>query len=360
MNQRQAYWLLQIGGWTFYSFSDLVFFMLLLTPKPAQAADMVFNSFIYIITGIALTHFFRAFFKRYIGLKLSMGQMALRCILGVLLITSLFTMINITLYDWYFETSTYNWLFKDLAFIMNFAKPMIIWVLLYIFVAYTIQMQNSHIEKIKLYASIEASEAKILRAQINPHFMFNALNSIRALIFEDPKKAQNGITQLSNILRSSLVADRKTTISLKEELRTVEDYLTLEKIRYEERLQSKLEIAPETMHVQIPPMMIQTLVENAIKHGVQKAEKWGFVEVKTHIESGYLLINIRNTGVFHDHDNHADDSGFGLENTRRRLRLVYGGDASFHILQEDSTTVSATVKIPLVTENNNHNENHHS
>lgn len=240
---------------------------------------------------------------------------------------------------------------------------MVIWVLLYIFVAYTIEIQKNNIERIKMQASIEASEAKILKAQINPHFMFNALNSIRALILEEPKKAQNGITQLSNILRSSLVANRRTTIPLKEELKTIEDYLALEKVRYEERLQSTLEIEPNTLNVEVPPMMLQTLVENAIKHGVQKAEKWGFVEIKTHVEDHVLEVTIRNTGVFTDHQNHGDDSGFGLENTRRRLNLIYGTEATFDIHQEEPHIVQAKVKIPLekkVTLKTETDEDHHS
>lgn len=349
MNQRQIYWAFQIVGWVFYSLSDLAYFVIFLQPNLSELAGMIVNAVIYVLTGISLTHFFRMVFVRYEWIKLPVNQLILRCLLGVLLITSLFTAINISLYDEYISerTTRISWIFKDFAYIINFCKPMVIWVLLYIFVAYTIQIQKNNIERIKMQASIEASEAKILKAQINPHFMFNALNSIRALIIEEPKKAQNGITQLSNILRSSLVANRRLTIPLKEELRTIEDYLALEKVRYEERLQSTLEIEEATLHVEVPPMMLQTLVENAIKHGVQKAERWGFVEVKSGFVQGMLELNIRNTGVFVDHNNHEDHSGFGLGNTRRRLRLIYGNQASFDIFQEEAHIVHAIIRIPL-------------
>lgn len=366
MNQRQFYWAFQIIGWVFYALSDLAYFVLFLQPDSLEELEaMVFNSCIYVLTGISLTHFFKLIFKNYDWIKLPVNQLVLRCLLGVVLITSLFTAINISLYDEYFggRTERISWLFKDFAYIINFSKPMVIWVLLYIFVAYTIEIQKNNIERIKMQASIEASEAKILKAQINPHFMFNALNSIRALILEEPKKAQNGITQLSNILRSSLVANRRTTIPLKEELKTIEDYLALEKVRYEERLQSTLEIEPNTLHVEVPPMMLQTLVENAIKHGVQKAEKWGFVEVKSHVEDDMLEVTIRNTGIFTDHQNHGDDSGFGLENTRRRLSLIYGTGATFDIHQEEPHIVQAKVRIPLekkVPLKTETDEDHHS
>lgn len=366
MNQRQFYWAFQIIGWVFYALSDLAYFVLFLQPSSlAELEAMIFNSCIYVLTGISLTHFFKLIFKNYEWIKLPVNVLVVRCLCGVVLITSLFTAINISLYDEYFGEKTVNisWYFKDFAYVINFSKPMVIWVLLYIFVAYTIEIQKNNIERIKMQASIEASEAKILKAQINPHFMFNALNSIRALILEEPKKAQNGITQLSNILRSSLVANRRTTIPLKEELKTIEDYLALEKVRYEERLQSTLEIEPNTLHVEVPPMMMQTLVENAIKHGVQKAEKWGFVEVKSSLDGDHLVIIIRNTGVFVDHQNHGDDSGFGLENTRRRLNLIYGQGATFDIFQEEAQIVQAIIKIPLVKNipfKQEQDEDHHS
>ena len=181
---------------------------------------------------------------------------------------------------------------------------------------------------------------------MNPHFMFNALNSIRALVIEDPTNAQQGITQLSNILRSSLIADRRTTISLKEELRTIEDYLALEKVRYEERLQTKWVVDADTLGIQVPPMMLQTLVENAIKHGVQKAIGWGFIEINTSLVDNKLYIKIRNTGQLFSTESDSESGGFGLKNTAQRLDILYGNEASFKIYQENSLTVCAEITIP--------------
>ena len=96
--------------------------------------------------------------------------------------------------------------------------------------------------------------------------------------------AQQSITQLSNLLRNSLLADRRKTVELREEIKTVDDYLALEKVRYEDRLTCRLEIEPKTQYLQVPPMMLQTLVENAIKHGVQKAIGGGFVELTTWLD----------------------------------------------------------------------------
>lgn len=360
MKQRQLYWGFQIFGWVFYALSDLAYSVIFLQPNLAQLQQQLSNSGIYILSGISLTHAFKLFFDYYNWIKLPVDQLILRCLFGILLITSLFSAINISLYDEIIgeRIMNINTLFKDFAYVINFSKPIIIWVLLYIFFSYTSELQKNNIERIKMQASIESSEAKILKAQINPHFMFNALNSIRALIFEDPSKAQAGITQLSNILRSSLVADRKLTVPLKEEMRTVEDYLALEKIRYESRLQAVIDIDPETVNFEIPPAMLQTLVENAIKHGVQKDPKWGFIEIKSQFKDNYLLLTIRNTGKLLTKDTPSDHSGFGLENTQRRLKLIYGDRASFRISQEDSDIVRAAIKIKTDTYNTDESTNH--
>lgn len=347
MNFKQSYWLFQISGWTIYTLSDFINYFLIWNFNYEELENLVFNSIINILVGISLTHLFRVVFKKYNWVKLSIPQLFIRSLIGILLITFLFYAINISLDEDIIDTSKSNWLLRDIVYVVNLSKPILIWVLVYIFYAYTNERRNDAIERIKLQTSIEATEAKILRAQINPHFMFNALNSIRALVLEDPAKSQKGITQLSNILRSALVADRKTTISLKEELKTIEDYLELEKVRYEERLQIMWVIDPNTLNIQVPPMMLQTLVENAIKHGVQKAARWGYVEINTSRLYNNLLIKIRNTGVLRNTENTNVDGGFGLKNTEKRLHLLYGKNASFEIYQEDHQTVTAVIKIPL-------------
>jgi two-component system, LytTR family, sensor kinase len=347
MNFKQSYWLFQISGWTIYTLSDFINYFLFWNFNYEELENLVFNSIINILVGISLTHLFRVVFKKYNWVKLSIPQLIIRSFIGILLITFLFYAINISLDEDIIDTSKSNWLLRDIVYVVNLSKPILIWVLVYIFYAYTNERRIDAIERIKLQTSIEATEAKILRAQINPHFMFNALNSIRALVLEDPAKSQKGITQLSNILRSALVADRKTTISLKEELKTIEDYLELEKVRYEERLQIMWVIDPNTLNIQVPPMMLQTLVENAIKHGVQKAARWGYVEINTSKVYNNLLIKIRNTGVLKNTENTEVDGGFGLKNTEKRLHLLYGQKASFEIYQEDHQTVTAVIKIPL-------------
>lgn len=352
MSKNKLYWLFQIVGWSLY-FGNEVFAY---TLQYGFENQLLFQAFANIILTIFLTHTFRYIVKRYNWITLPLPQLAIRVLLGVFIMTDLMVALNLPLDAKYTGQLISEEPILAIEYFINLSKPVMVWVLIYIFYHYSEEKRQREIEQLKLRTSIKETEAKVLKAQMNPHFMFNALNSIRALVYEEPTKAQQGITQLSNILRSSLIADRRTTISLKEELRTIEDYLALEKVRYEERLQSKWDIDENTLGIQVPPMMLQTLVENAIKHGVQKAIGWGFVEINTSIVEDKLYIKIRNTGQLHSTDSDSESGGFGLKNTAQRLDILYGTDASFKIYQEDNLTVCAEIVIPtgnIDVKNNN-------
>jgi len=198
---------------------------------------------------------------------------------------------------------------------------------------------------LKYEAAAKEIELKNLRSQLNPHFIFNALNSIRALVDEDPIKSKKAITQLSNILRNSLTVDRQRMVSFSEELATVKDYLQLEGIRYEERLQTSLEIDPNSEEFLIPPLMIQTLVENGIKHGISTLRGGGMISIHTKVDHNKLLISIRNGGQITANSS-ISHTGYGLSNTRKRLELIFGEEASFSIANEDNKTVLTQIVLP--------------
>ena len=130
-----------------------------------------------------------------------------------------------------------------------------------------IKKNMQELDTIKLEALVRQLEVQTIKAHINPHFIFNSLNGIKALIDEDPERARDAISQLSKILRSSLSAEKAETVVFEKELEIVKAYLDLESMRFEERLQVEFAIDEATLNSQVPPMMLQTLVENAIKHG---------------------------------------------------------------------------------------------
>ncbi|MEO6541546.1 MAG: histidine kinase, partial [Ferruginibacter sp.] len=148
-----------------------------------------------------------------------------------------------------------------------------IWMLIYIVYHYVEKNRNDQLDRLKLESTVKELELKTIKSHINPHFIFNSLNSIRALVDENPKRARRAITELSNILRSSMQAEKSETVTLERELDIVKDYLALEQMRFEERLKIEFEIDEDTLQLPVPPMMLQTLVENAIKHGISKQIK---------------------------------------------------------------------------------------
>jgi two-component system, LytTR family, sensor kinase len=342
LSRTKLYWVLQIFGWSAWLANDTFLY----TQLYGWSLDWFVIALLNILIAVTLTHNFRKLIKKYGWVEMPINQVIPRILAMVSLMSMIITFINIPI-DAYLlkdiEHADFWSFFTILQFFFNWGKPLMIWTLFYYASHYFERKSEVEVDKIRLESSVKETESKVLRAQMNPHFMFNALNSIRALILEEPDKAQKAVTQLSNILRSSLLADRRKTVSLSEEMRTVDDYLALEKIRYEERLQIRKNIYPETMTVQVPPMLLQTLVENAIKHGVSKPVRGGFVSIEAKVIDTNLVIIISNTGVLET----TESEGFGLQNTAHRLELLFGPESKFKIYQSSKDVVAAEIIIPI-------------
>ncbi|MES1225795.1 MAG: histidine kinase, partial [Bacteroidota bacterium] len=218
------------------------------------------------------------------------------------------------------------------------------WTLIYYIYHYIQKSGKQQVDTLKLEALVKELELKTIKSHINPHFIFNALNSIRALIDENPGRARTAITELSNILRSSMQAEKLETVTFEKELNIVKDYLALEHIRFEDRLKVEYEINEDTLNQPVPPMMLQTLVENAIKHGISKRVSGGSVKISSDFRDAYHELIIENTGRLNGETN---GDGFGLASTKNRLQLLFGEKANFDIKEVDGNTVEATVLIPV-------------
>jgi LytS/YehU family sensor histidine kinase len=197
----------------------------------------------------------------------------------------------------------------------------------------------------ELELSLDARNAQLdmLRAQVNPHFLFNCLNSLRALIGENPERAVSMVTSLSDLLRYSLQSDRTHTVTLAEELAIVDEYVSLERVRFEERLRFERELDRGALEARVPPMLVQTMVENAVKHGIADLPQGGLVRLRVQVNNGRVTISVSNTGTMRIAYN---ESGHGLRNTMARLRLLYDQHASFSLSDASGDTI-ATVSLPL-------------
>lgn len=224
---------------------------------------------------------------------------------------------------------------------------MIFWISIYMVYHLFNKSRVQELTNLQLATSQREIELKNLRNQLNPHFLFNSLNSIRALIDLEPSIAKKSVTTLSKLLRNSLVLGSKPLITLGEEIILVQEYLELEKIRFEERLQIEWNITAEE-DMLLPPFILQTQVENALKHGISKLESGGKVIVNIELINNSLILEVQNSGEL----NFTSNRGIGIENTKRRLQLQYGESANFSIKEVGGMVVSR-IKIEQNESDNN-------
>lgn len=260
------------------------------------------------------------------------------------LVGTLETYVSILLNLEYKEEAKFELLQKIVSNMFTSFIYFFIWNCIYFIYHYVSQTRKNQLDNLKLEALVKSLELKTIKSHINPHFIFNALNSIRALIDEDPSRARVAVTGLSKILRSSMQSDQLEVITLEKELDIVKDYLDLELIRFEDRLNVTYQIDEQTLGNPIPPMMLQTLVENAIKHGIGKRIEGGDIQISTIGHEDYYELMVVNTGEL---GNGPLQEGFGLSSTSNRLSLIFGDRASFVISQFIANEVVAKTIIPL-------------
>jgi hypothetical protein len=345
MLRKRMYWILQLGGWFAWMLNEAVLY----TNQYGWHWAWLYAALANISLAIFLTHQYKNIIKVNSWQDLPLFTMLRNHFIILCLMAACLVGLNLPI-DQYllgenFEVQISPFIITQYLF--NFMKPLAIWMLIYFFFQYSKKQLVMERENNQLERAIQETEGKVLRAQMNPHFVFNALNSIRALITEDPAKAKKGINQLSKLLRSSLLTERKKTISIAEELDTILDYLNLEKIRYEERLAWKVEVSKEIHQAQIPPMLLQTLVENAIKHGIAHSAKEGIIFIKGEKKEDLIHLEVINPGHLKQG---GESSGIGLINSQNRLHLLFGETAHIDLKPLDKNHVLASVTIPYISE----------
>ena len=226
------------------------------------------------------------------------------------------------------------WFFQD--YVRNLAI-LLLWGSCYAAFCFREIGNRSETDRMRLLASSKDLQLSTLRNQLNPHFLFNSFNMLRSLVESDPAAARDAITHLAEMMRHSLSTVSHNTISVARELEFVESHVALERLRYEERLRVTADVPDDLRHRRIPPMLLHTLVENAVKYGIDQDLTGVDVAYRIWIESGSLRLEVSNSGSLVKTGNSA---GTGLENVRRRLDLLYGSEASIGIRELDRRVVA--------------------
>jgi sensor histidine kinase YesM len=342
MNQERIYWLCQITGWSLYTISTIS----LSAAFGVYSLSNFASQFLSCGIGLILTHLFRVYVKRHGWLRLSLPSLVPRIIAFCICGAILWMLLMIPILMFVFQTLSFSLMKPAIVFVtvFNWSATLFIWSLIYFGFHSVENYKKTEVEKWKLEAAVKEAELRALKSQMNPHFIFNCLNNLRGLIVEDPERAQTVVTQLAGILRYSLQAGDTETVTLEQELQTVADYLALEGVRLEERLQVKMDIDPASLEISVPVMLVQTLVENGIKYGVATLPKGGEISLKSQVNASTLKIQVTNSGQFNETSN---GNGVGLKNSRERLKLLFGEAASVSVENTSSDSVTAKIEIPF-------------
>ena len=340
MSKIKIYWFCQIVGWSLFGFANILIYYI--ESNELQSFDILIEIF-QILFYIGSTHFLRHLIKKENWVTIHPLKLIPMALLADLIL-GLSNYLFLLLISFISGTLLLSVELKTQLILLGIGGPTsmyFLWSLIY----FTFHYFQQYRQSLKYEALITETELNQLKSQLNPHFIFNALNGIRALVDENPVKSKSAITRLSNILRNSLLLDKKKLISLQEEMDIVKDYLELESIRYEERLRVVYEIDSRTFPVMVPPMMVQTLVENGIKHGIANLKEGGELKISTEIKMENLTISIRNSGQYVNEA--KNERGYGLINTQKRLEILYGDKAGLKIRNENQCTVLTEIVIPI-------------
>lgn len=342
MTKDRLYWVSQFCGWTIY-----ILLIWVINQLDGREMTLFFCSNLVstFVLGIAISHVYRHIILRFNWLNIKIKALIPRVIISSFLCGFIYYFIHSFISDVVLGGDEFS--FEPIVVLkstLNLTINFLLWTLLYFLFHFIQNYRKEEIKNLQWQAHSREVELNKLKSQLNPHFIFNAMNTIRALVDENPEKSKQSITQLSNILRSSILMSRKKVIPLAEEIQLVRDYLGIEETRYEERLKVRFDIPEELMNYLIPPMIVQTLVENGIKHGISNLQEGGEISISAKEGKNCMTIEIENSGNLLDND--SSETGFGLINSKQRIQLLYGEKGQLTIQNTNRGTVLACLVIP--------------
>jgi len=225
---------------------------------------------------------------------------------------------------------------------------LIYWVIVAVSFAfdYYRKYRERELRAVELEKRLAQAKLQALQMQLNPHFLFNSLHSISALMHQDAEAADRMMARLSDLLRAALEGSDTQEVSLREELEFLDRYLEIEQIRFGDRLTVKTEVAPGMLDAQVPNLILQPLVENAIRHGHRTARQAGCIELRVQRAADVLTVEVSDNGAGLRGDEPAAE-GVGLSNTRARLRTLYGEAHGFELCEAPGGGLLVRMMIPF-------------
>ncbi|WP_374389155.1 sensor histidine kinase [Sandaracinobacter sp.] len=352
-DKNRAFWTLQIGGWVGY-------FLLRSLGGLANRMGISFilPTILVTVTGFSITLLMAWAFRAIIRMK---PVWVWSLSLMILVIAAvLFSVIEVWAHATFYEP---GWRPAGIEFFGAILLTLAVlgaWSALYFGINYFLMLDEQAERFERMAAQANSAQLEMLRYQINPHFLFNTLNSISTLVLlAETEKANTMLSRLSSFLRYSLVGEREGQATVAQEMQALKLYLEIERTRFEDRLRTRFDIAPEVLNARIPSLLLQPLVENAIKYAVTPLEEGADIWVTARRVGDRLELTVADTGPgAGDNRPSAEGTGVGLANIRERLQQAYGDDQRFEILPNSSSPlvqtgaakgpgVLAVIEIPL-------------
>lgn len=335
----KSFWIAQGIGWAIFALVNISVQAFLGFP----AWLIVKNTLYSVGAGILITTAYRYIIKDFDWQKQKIIPLIL-FIFGSSLVLSISWLILIALL-FYLDQRASVTPGELVGNLINGCLTFLIWNLIYFFFQYFSKFQLAEVEKWQMQAQVKEAQLGSLKTQIRPHFMFNTLNNILALILEDKHKARAMLINFSELLRYSLQMSQSQLVTIEEEVDMCRRYLQLLSVQYEDRLQFDIRIENGLADTPIPPMMLQFLVENGVKHGIDRLPQGGSLNIDVFKEPAFNVVEVSNSGSLEKKANVESRLGIGLQNIRERLKLIYKGQAFFDICEKKDLVV-ATIKIP--------------
>jgi sensor histidine kinase YesM len=345
-NLNILFWSLQIGGWGLFTLLNLAGRQYFVHFHFSELVNSIVLGVCLIISTGGLRKFYQYKLKAKSLLTgfLQILVCSMIAALGTILLYAVVIVPN--------QVAIFNTKDELLWQQILLSSPMIFflilaWSAIYVMFKKQQQLKYAQQEQDTLVQSLKAARLEVLLSQINPHFIFNAINNIRALILEDTNKARDMLADLSGVMRYTMQIDREELILFSEEIEVVKQFIALNKLQFEDKLQVQYNVVDKTLNYSLPPMILQLLIENALKHGIGKLKQGGKVVITSQSYEHYWTITVENSGeLLLDTAQNHENPGVGIKNIKQRLSLVYGEQASFS-LASSSRGVIATIKLPL-------------
>jgi Histidine kinase len=355
-NSQLVYWIFQLAGWGVIALARFI--------AGVSVLDLAWPRLLWELllvnaAGLVLSHWLRGYVRRHRWRELPIRKLAWRILVASFVcgapigIVTQFTYLS-ALVDpssflrQYAPAMQFRLLlpFAILVEVVNWACVFIAWLTIYFTAVALREHRSAQFKQSELARALQLAELRLLKSQLNPHFLFNALNTVRSLIAENPARAQNAVTRLANTLRYSLTSPQDELVTLSQELDIVAEYLELESMRFEDRLRIELSVPDDAGGVKIPVMLLQTLVENAIKHGIAQLPAGGLLRVSASLADGMLILEIENPRPATTPIG-APYEGVGLRNASDRLKLLFGSRASLELDVSQPALATARLRIPM-------------